>query len=263
MKVVCSILTLLITACLGCSTVTRASSEKMTVLSYNIHHGAGTDGKLDLDRIARIIRDQKPDLVALQEVDVKTSRSGGVDEAAELGRLTRMHVVFGKAVDFSGGAYGQAILSRWPIKEHKVHQLPQRAGREPRILLVAKMDKPGPDFVFASTHLDHEIEDVRVEQAGAINRILAGEKGPVLLAGDCNAAPESRTMRSIFERWTDTAGASAAPTIPSGNPRRRIDYILALKNNGAHWHTLQSQVLNEPVASDHRPVAAVLELTLK
>ena len=73
--------------CFGCSTLTRAEREKMTVLSYNIHHGAGTDGKLDLERIARIIREQRADLVALQEVDVKAWRSGGVDEAAELGRL--------------------------------------------------------------------------------------------------------------------------------------------------------------------------------
>ena len=247
----------------GCSSVSRAEPEKMTVLSYNIHHGAGTDGKLDLERIAQIIRDQRPDVVALQEVDIKTSRSGGIDEAAELGRLTGLNAVFGKAMDYSGGAYGQAILSRWPIKEHTVHQLPQRPGREPRIVLVARIEAPSGDLFFASTHLDHEMEDVRIEQAAALSRILTGTKGPVLLAGDFNAAPESTTMRTLLEQWTDTAGASASPTIPSRNPRRRIDYILALTQDSSHWKTVQSLVLNEPVASDHRPVAAILELTRK
>jgi endonuclease/exonuclease/phosphatase family metal-dependent hydrolase len=255
----------LIAAAGGCSTVSRAEPEKVTVLSYNIHHGAGTDGKLDLERIARIIRDQKPDLVALQEVDVKTSRSGGVDEAAELGRLTGMNAVFGKAMDYSGGEYGQAILSRWPIKEHVVHQLPQRAGREPRVLLVATVESPNGNIVFATTHLDHEVEEVRVEQARAINQILIkeGKKTPVVLAGDFNAVPESGTMAEMFKLWIDTAGDSAAPTIPAGNPRRRIDYILVARGGNGAWKTLRSEVLNEPIASDHRPVNVELELVRK
>src|SRR5688572_28353748 len=252
----------LIMAAVGCSTVSRAEPEEVTVLSYNIHHGAGTDGKLDLERIARIIRDQRPDVVALQEVDVKTSRSGGVDEAVELGRLTGMNAVFGKAMDYSGGGYGQAILSRWPIKKHFVHQLPQRAGREPRVLLVGTIENAKGSFVFASTHLDHEIEEVRVEQARAINRILIqqDQKTPVVLAGDFNAVAESETMQELFKMWIDTAGDSAAPTIPARNPRRRIDYILVARGANGAWKTLRSEVLNEPVASDHRPVKVELEL---
>jgi len=249
----------------GCSTVSRADAEKMTVLSYNIHHGAGTDGKLDLERIARIIRDQKPDVVALQEVDVKTARSADVDEAAELARLTGMNAVFGKAMDYSGGEYGQAILSRWPIKEHSVHQLPQRAGREPRILLMATVANPNGNVVFATTHLDHEIEELRVEQARAINGILIKDNGkvPVVLAGDFNAVPESETMQRLFTLWVDTAGDAAAPTIPARNPRRRIDYILVASRENEVWKTLRTEVLNEPIASDHRPVKVELELLRK
>jgi endonuclease/exonuclease/phosphatase family metal-dependent hydrolase len=255
----------LVALCPGCSTLSRAEAEKMTVLSYNIHHGAGADGKLDLERIAQIIREQPADLVALQEVDVKTSRSGGVDQAAELGQLTGMHAVFGKAMDYSGGAYGQAILSRWPIKVHAVHQLPQRAGREPRIILVARIDNPNGNFHFASTHLDHEIPEVRVEQAEAINRILIRKERrlPVILAGDFNAVPESDPMKALFKSWMDTAGDAAAPTIPARSPRRRIDYILAAPQDEGVWKTVRSEVLNEPIASDHRPVKAILELVRK
>src|SRR5688572_23492710 len=141
----------------GFTNAADAPAPEITVLTYNIHHGEGSDGKIDLERIARIITAKKADLVALQEVDKGTKRSGGVDQAKELGRLTGMNYVFGRAIDHQGGEYGQAILSRWPIKEHAVHALPQREGRERRIAVVAKIDAPITNLVFASTHLDHQI----------------------------------------------------------------------------------------------------------
>lgn len=246
--------------CAGCST-TPAGGRTVTVMSYNIHHGEGTDGKLDLERIAKIIRSHNPDLVALQEVDEKTQRTQGTAQAAELGRMTGMYHVFGKAMDYSGGGYGQAILARWPIKEHQVHQLPQRDGREPRIVLVATIDAPGENFVFASTHLDHQVEEIRLQQAAAINKVLAtGSRAtPMLLAGDFNAVPESGTVKALLGTWDDTAGNFASPTIPSGKPTRRIDYIFATPRS--IWETVCSEVLDEPVASDHRPVVAILKYT--
>ncbi len=101
-----------------------AKPVRVRVLTYNIHHGAGTDGKTDLARTAGAIKRLTPDLVALQEVDKATTRSRGVDQAAELGRLTGMHFAFGKAMDFAGGQYGEAILSRYPLMEIQVHSLP-------------------------------------------------------------------------------------------------------------------------------------------
>src|SRR5687768_6315860 len=80
------------------------------VLTYNIHHGEGTDRRFDLERLAAVIKSVNPDLVGLQEVDEKTARSNGVDQAARLGELTGMHAIFGKAMDYQGGAYGLAIL---------------------------------------------------------------------------------------------------------------------------------------------------------
>ena len=97
--------------------VPPAAPASLRVLTYNIHIGKGLDGKLDLERIARVIRDSKADVVALQEVDVKTRRTENVDQAAELARLTNMHVHFGKAMDHDGGAYGVAILSRFELSE--------------------------------------------------------------------------------------------------------------------------------------------------
>lgn len=251
---------LLVTICSACATM-GARNTSMTVMTYNIHHGEGLDGKLDLERIAKIIRAHNPDVVALQEVDDRATRSGKVAQAEELGKLTGMHHVFGKAMDFQGGGYGQAILSRWPIKKHQVHPLPQRPGREPRIALKAQIDAPELEFWFASVHLDHEIEAVRLEQAAEVNRIFArqAEGDLKLLAGDFNAVPGSGTMKSLLGAWLDTAGDKAGFTIPAANPRRRIDYILAAPIN--RCILVDSVVPEEPDASDHRPVVARVRVT--
>lgn len=225
----------------------------LKVISYNIHHGEGVDGKLDLPRIAEIIKREKPDLVALQEVDNKAARSGGVDQAAELGRLTGMHHIYGAAMPFQGGEYGQAILSKAAVADRWVHFLPQQSGREPRIALAARLSKP--DVWFVSTHLDHQLEDVRVRQAKELERLYGTKKEPVIMAGDFNARPTNLTMQ-VFGNWLDAGGTNGAPTIPSEAPKSRIDYILV--RPGAAWEVVETRVLDEAVASDHRPVAATL-----
>lgn len=86
-------------------------SSRLRVLSYNIHHGRGIDDQVDLERLAKVINDCQPDLVALQEVDNGTQRTNGVDQTAELARLTGLHAQFARQIDFEGGQYGQALLS--------------------------------------------------------------------------------------------------------------------------------------------------------
>src|SRR3954462_12200899 len=87
----------------GCSSF---RTPRITVLTYNIHHGAGGDAKVDIRRIADVIKRVHPDLVALQEVDRKPNRSGGIDEPAMLAELTGMHVEFGPTMLFDEGEYG-------------------------------------------------------------------------------------------------------------------------------------------------------------
>jgi endonuclease/exonuclease/phosphatase family metal-dependent hydrolase len=228
-------------------------SKELKILTYNIHHGEGVDGKLDLARIAGIITNSGADLVALQEVDRLATRSGKVDQAAELGRLAGLHHSFGAAMPFQGGYYGQAILSRFPISATSVHPLPQQSGREPRIAVAAQIE----NLWFVSTHLDHQIETIRVQQAYALQKLFGDKPEPVILVGDFNASPTNETMQ-VFSNWLDAAGPNGEPTIPSDNPRRRIDYILL--NPPARFDVLESKVLNEPIASDHRPVFARVKL---
>ena len=101
----------------------------LRVLTYNIHHGEAMDKKFDYQRLAKVINDLSPDIVALQEVDVGTERAGGVDQAALLGKLCRMHHAFGPAMPYQGGQYGEAILSRFPIEKVLVHPLPYDSSR--------------------------------------------------------------------------------------------------------------------------------------
>ena len=118
--------------------------QQVRILTYNIHHAEGIDGKLDLPRIARVIESVNPDVVALQEVDRETERTGKVNQAAELGRLTGMEAVFGQAMDYQGGGYGLAVLSRWPIIQDETYPLEAPGAREPRVLLLTRI-QPGAD----------------------------------------------------------------------------------------------------------------------
>lgn len=224
------------------------------VMTYNIHHAAGTDEKLDVARIAAIVTKNHADLVAIQEVDVRTHRVP-MDEPEELGRLTHMHVMFGKAIDFDGGGYGQVILSRFPISDAQVYKLPSRPNKEQRIAM-AVMVSPGEghkDFRFVTTHLDHQSNEDRVAQATELMRVLAPDSGsPMILAGDFNAWPDSAPMKLVFEHFIATGSEHWIPTVPSDRPKHKIDYILMSKEG--RWVFAGSTVLDEPVASDHRPV---------
>ena len=242
---------------------------RLRVLSYNIHHGEGVDRKLDLPRIARVIADQKPDLVALQEMDVKTQRTGGVDQPAELARLTGMHVAFGKGIDYQGGEYGNAILSRFPIESKSVHPLPASEGEERRNATVVTVRpwEGGPEVRFVGTHLNYRDESERVLEVKAILSALKQGQGgslPTILAGDLNARPGTAPLKLFAPDWKDAAadrGAGDTPeamTYPAEKPVRRIDYVLL--HPAAAWRVVESKVVPEPVASDHRPVLAVVEL---
>jgi endonuclease/exonuclease/phosphatase family metal-dependent hydrolase len=242
-------------------TVSAADAPRVRVLTYNIHHGQGVDGKFDLGRIAAVIKQADADVVALQEVDVKTTRAHGVDQAAELARLTGMHVAFGKAMDYADGQYGNALLSRWPLEDVQTHALPFKEGCEPRCIVAARICPPGQPrpFVFAATHLEHANPTVRLCQAGKLGSELAGAgRLPVILSGDLNAEPGSPPMSVVRRYWTDAMEGKWQPTCPAERPNVTIDYVLFRPTDACR--VLETRVVEEAVASDHRPVLAVLEL---
>jgi len=230
----------------------------LRVLCYNIHHGEGTDGKIDLPRQARVIADAKPDLVALQEVDNRCRRSGKVDQIAELARLTGLHGRFGKQIDFEGGEYGQAVLSRFPLDELTVHWLPGKPDRERRIAVEARVKVGGGEVSFVGTHLHHQRGDFREQQAAKLNELFGKAERPVVLAGDLNAEPDAEPLDVLREKWTVATARRSLLTYPAVKPAAQIDYVLC--RPGKRFRVVEAKVIDETVASDHRPVLAVVEL---
>ena len=247
----------------GSGSAPAASREEgdagtLRVVSYNIRHGRGTDDVLDLDRTAATLRALSPDIVGLQEVDRGVERSEGVDQAAELGRALELHSAFGAFMDYQGGEYGMAILSRHPmVRTWPVHLPP---GNEPRMALAAAVALPGGDtVVVVNVHFDWVDDDAfRFLQATTLASVLDTLSHPYILLGDLNDEPGSRTLSLFQERALEAAKPAAdAFTFSSDDPRKEIDFIFAAPRAG--WGVRETRVIQEPLASDHRPVLAVLE----
>ncbi len=241
---------------------------EIRVITYNIHHGAGLDKKVDLPRIAKLLMAEKPDIIALQEVDQGTRRTNQVDQPAELARLTEMEAVFGRNIDYDGGGYGTAVLTRLPIRLKESVKLksfyestPQH--QEQRGVQVLELgEKNGAGLLFLCTHLDFRPkDDERMASAKTINELIQkhGDK-PALIAGDFNATPESAPIREFAKEWKiagwDGVDAKGILTFPADKPDRRIDYVMYRPAD--RWQVVETRVLDEPVASDHRPVLTVL-----
>lgn len=240
----------------------QPEGKAIKVLSYNIHHAnpPSRPEHVDMAAIAKVIIDSEADLVGLQEIDVHTERSGtDLHQAEKLAELTGMHFYFSKAIDYQGGAYGTAILCKYPLSDTLTHHLPAEEGTEPRTLSVATAElENGVKIKFANTHLDYTRASNALSQAKAITEYFADEELPLILVGDFNATPDSETINHLDGHFSRTCRSVCAPTVPVTNPTRTIDFIMF---KGPESFTVQShQVIEETYASDHRPVLATLLL---
>lgn len=241
-----------------------APRPTLRVVSYNIQHGAGMDRKLDLERTADVLRRLEPDLVALQEVDENCRRSKGVDQAAELGRLLGMEHRFGEFMDYDGGRYGLAVLSKLPITATRRHQLPK--GAEPRCALEIEVDATGLGFdrplSFTCVHNDWTKEAIRVEQMKALSAAL-GERRPAIIAGDYNGEPEDASLAVLTEAGWRILGKNGGRewnrTWPADTPTKEIDHVA---ERGLPDYAVSHDVVEEQVASDHRPILAVFSFDM-
>lgn len=227
---------------------------ELKLVSYNIHHGQGMDGKLDLNRIATHLKKQNPDFVALQEVDNKVARSGDVDQARELAKQLEMKSAFGKCIDLGGGGYGNAILSKFPILETHIHRLPGQG--EPRVALEIVVEVNQQKLSVISVHLDHRSEATRVQQVVAIEHALSTRNHPIIMLGDLNALPASKTMLQIQKKWKVVPKTGSALTYPADTPRSEIDYMLI---QGFSSPRVSSKVIDAGAASDHRPLLGLID----
>lgn len=231
--------------------------QQLKVVSYNIRHGKGTDDQIDLDRIVNAIVNktpQMPQLIALQEVDKNTTRSGSVDQAAYIASELGMDYRFGKFFDYQGGEYGMAILSSFPITETTCHPLP--AGTESRCALEVKVSMPGVSLPisFVGIHNDSGSdpvsENTRIAQVASIIAAVT-PSDYVILAGDFNEERADLSMQLLANDPWDTLGTGAWDTFPAGIPTKEIDFFAV---RGLPITSTAHSVINESVASDHRPI---------
>ena len=241
------------------ATGSSAGAEAMVrVMSYNIHHcnPPAKAGVIDIEAVSRVIRSEDPDLVALQEVDVNTERSGDFNQAKEIADDLGMHFYFGKAIDYQGGSYGVAILSKYPLKETSTQRLPTMEGSEQRVVATARIELPnGSAIRFGSTHLDSKRDPVNREmQIEEVVKIAAQEPLPFILAGDFNAVPDSEVMETVRTQFK--LSCEKCPLTSSAqNPVRTIDYIV-FRDPSDKLRLQNHEVVNEKQASDHLPVVS-------
>lgn|GEM_PF-676951 len=245
---------------LACIAEEQKQPVTLRILSYNIHHAEGIDGKLDIARIADVIKSCQPDIVAIQEVDEEVERTESVDQPNELARLTGMQAVFGANIKLQSGHYGNVILSKFPITRSHNHLLPCLDNGEQRGVLEADIALPNATSLrFLATHFDFRPNDAeRQASVAAIHTLIQdSDERPALLAGDLNDTIGSTTLDLLLKDWSRTS-EEVQPTIPVSNPAQQIDFILF--RPAACWRVVESRVLDESIASDHRPIFAVLEL---
>jgi endonuclease/exonuclease/phosphatase family metal-dependent hydrolase len=244
-------------------------SETLRVVTYNVHCCVGLDGLLSIRRIANVLGRIDADVVALQELDVNRSRSGRCDQARELARLLGMEqVIFHPAISSTGEQYGDAILSRRPMRLMRAAELPGRTEpgrtvpgrREPRGAIRARLEFAGMEIDLINTHLGLSNEE-RMQQVEA----LVGpdwadhpeRADATILLGDFNAQPDSapyRRLASVFhDCQTVTPGRRPERTWFSPWPLARIDHIF-FRGPLAVRSVRVPRNLRTAVASDHLPL---------
>lgn len=245
----------------------------LAVASFNIHHGVGLDGRLDLDRTTDVIRRTRAELVGLQEVDRHLSlRSGWVDQAGWLADRLGMDVVYGANIDLDPDdpgdpdaprrRYGNALLSAHRIRSWHNVPLPGSDGAEPRGLLVAHVDVAGTAVTVGTTHLQNRSQPERLAQAERIVDVLVLDAvhapAPTLLLGDMNASPDSPEVRALTDVFVDTwaaGGSGPGLTFDAATPHARIDYVLASPG----LVPISARVMPTD-GSDHYPVVVELPI---
>ena len=229
------------------------AQNTLKLMTYNIKNANGMDNVCDFQRVANVINNASPDVVAIQEVDSMTSRSGQKYVLGEIADRTQMHAYFAPAINFDGGKYGIGLLTKQvPIR---LQTIPLPGREEERALILAEFE----DYIYCCTHMSLTEED-RMESLKMVKSFTAPYKKPLFLAGDMNAEPESDFIKKLQKDFQILSNPKQH-TYPAPEPKETIDYIATLKSNANGFALISARVLNEPMASDHRPILVELRMT--
>jgi endonuclease/exonuclease/phosphatase family metal-dependent hydrolase len=227
----------------------------MKIMSYNIHHGVGEDGILNLEIVGKVINTSGASIIGLQEVDNHWSeRSDFKDQAEFLGNISQMEYAYAANLNpppsNSEGIrrqYGLAILSEYPILGFYHHFL--TSDSEQRGLLEATIEVNKTQYHFFNAHLGLKEEERKI-QIQEVLEITSRYKGTKIIVGDFNAPPGS-VVQIMTEQFNDVfSDLDQVFTFPSVNPLSRIDYIFVSKD----IKSVNAKV-EESLASDHLSIS--------
>ena len=239
------------------------AQDVLRIMTYNVHSCIGMDGMLSPKRIARIIDLYKPDVVALQELDMGRSKTGGVDQAHLIAQELEMVYHFHPLVQVQEEKYGDAVLSRHPMRIVRTARFPRlngRAGLEPRGAIWVDIRVNGRLFHLVNTHLSLHPRERRIQAEALVGPEWLSHPdftGTRILCGDFNAGPNSPAYRQIVEKLRDTQEGHETlkprPTFFSRYPLSRIDHIFVDPATEVLNVEIPSTRLTR-VASDHLPL---------
>jgi len=239
------------------------------IVTYNVHRCVGNDRRLDVGRIAEVLARLKPDIVALQELDVGRARTGGVDQAHEIARRLDMACHFHAALKVEEELYGDAILTALPERLIQVGPLPGHPRMpvlEPRGALWVAADVGERALQVINTHLGLVPREQQIQAAH-----LAGPSwldhprfvGPRILLGDFNATATSVVYRTLLGRLSPARGLSPkqspTATFPSQLPVLRIDHLFVSPEIRVTDVSAPFDALTR-TASDHLPLVMDFEV---
>jgi endonuclease/exonuclease/phosphatase family metal-dependent hydrolase len=253
--------------------VSLPTAATVRVMTYNVHSCIGMDGRMSPERIARTIARYGADVIALQELDVRRSRTGGVDQAERIAQLLEMDFYFHPALHLEEERYGDAILSRLPMRLVKAELLPGLSRVEPRgalwVAIDAGVDASGEkqEIQVLNTHLGLTARERRMQIEALLGAgWLAHPQcvGPLILCGDFNMLPSSPVSRLLRSRLRD-AHLEYTRHPPRGTfsgrfPLVRLDYIFVSQELDVLKAEVPETSLTR-VASDHLPL--IVELRVK
>ncbi|MBO3698152.1 endonuclease/exonuclease/phosphatase family protein [Roseivirga sp. E12] len=242
----------------------RQKTASLKIMSYNIKHGEGMDGVLDLSRAAAIIKAQAPDLCGLQEIDHYCSRTDSIGQTEVLAQETDMNGTFGKFMDYQGGEYGMATLSAKPLISTEVLRLPDGI-HEPRSAIVHEVEiAKGCSIAFVNVHFDWinstEGSASRLSQAKTLVEFLNTMDKAVIITGDFNCTPSSPTMQYFYSQGFEFAQKGEDNLSFQGGNKSEIDQVIYRSTGSQEIKVKSIVLLEEPLVSDHRPLVAQLEV---
>jgi len=235
-------------ACRATDSRDATASSPLRIATWNIHAARSAP----ITELAAELAAMEADIVALQEVDVRTRRGGFVDEPQELSKALGVHYAFAASIKWDEGDYGLAVLSRWPLVAVRRHRLSYARGTEPRILLEVTVCARGRPLHLFTHHADRRIAQ-RATGFAELRHILQPHVGRgVLVVGDFNEYPDGPGVRSLIETGLVDVGAGRlGNTVRTG----RVDYVFA---DAPMARLISSARLWLTDKSDHQAVLAEL-----